>query len=166
MRFRITESPCPRGNPQLTPTPRSMASLRSNTSRAFECTARSPNGMGGDRRLWLSARALSGTAGPQGTFGYPATCAVVNGERRSRALKSRRGLSFRSIGGTVEMFFGNPGNRPAPKAGHLTYSLVSKRLSGRLLRAMLLSGTFETCQPALNMSADRGKPEVLGDRLK
>jgi len=37
---------------------------------------------------------LVGTAGPQGTFGYPATCAVVNGERRSQALKSRRGLSF------------------------------------------------------------------------
>jgi len=37
---------------------------------------------------------LVGTAGPQGTFGYPATCAVVNGERRSRTLKSRRGLSF------------------------------------------------------------------------
>ena len=37
---------------------------------------------------------LVGTAGPQGTFGYPATCAVVNGERRSRTLKSRHGLSF------------------------------------------------------------------------
>jgi hypothetical protein len=38
---------------------------------------------------------LVGTAGPQETFGYPATCAVVNGERRSPTLKSRRGLSFR-----------------------------------------------------------------------
>jgi hypothetical protein len=37
---------------------------------------------------------LVGTAGLQGTFGYPATCAVVNGERRSRTLKSRHGLSF------------------------------------------------------------------------
>jgi len=37
---------------------------------------------------------LVGTSGPQGTFGYPATCAVVNGERTvSQALK-RRGLSF------------------------------------------------------------------------
>jgi len=79
-----------------------------------------------------------------------------------------RGADFRSrsVDGTVEMFFGNPGNRPAPKAGHLTYSLVSKRLSGRLLCAMLLNGTFETCRPAQRMSVSGGKPEVSDGRSK
>jgi hypothetical protein len=46
--------------------------------------------MGGDRRIWLSARALGWSSGSQGTFGYPATCAVVSGERRSRTLVSNR----------------------------------------------------------------------------
>jgi hypothetical protein len=48
--------------------------------------------------------------------------------------------------------FLEPGNRAAPKAGHFTirtYPPVSKRLSGRLLCAMLLSGTFETCRRTL-----------------
>src|SRR5438034_2269485 len=66
----------------------------------------------------------------------------------------------------VEMFFGNPGNRPALKAGHLTYPLVSKRLSGRLLCAMLLNGTFETCRRTPKTAACRGRPEVIGARPK
>ncbi len=56
------------------------------------------------------------------------------------------------------MFFGNPGNRPAPKAGYLTYSLVSKRLSGRLC-AMLLNGTFRTCRDGLE-SVMRSKADI------
>jgi hypothetical protein len=42
------------------------------------------------------------------------------------------------------MFLGNPGTAQPRKAGHLTYPLVSKRLSRRLLCPMLLNGTFET----------------------
>ena len=47
----------------------------------------------GDRRFWLSARALLlRTAGPAvGTFGYRDMRRVVNGERRSRATKALTG---------------------------------------------------------------------------
>jgi len=84
---------------------------------------------------------LVGTAGPQGTFGYPATCAVVNGERRSPTLKSRRGLSF-PIYWTARRrcFLGTPGNRPAPKAATSLHRFFLKRLSGRLQNAGASAG--------------------------
>src|SRR6266851_4753000 len=90
MRFRITDSPFPRGNPNQ---PRRQGRwLPSAPTRAAHFNARLAVQMG-----WAETGAfgylrerLVGTAGPQGTFGYPATCAVVNGERRSQALKSRR----------------------------------------------------------------------------
>jgi hypothetical protein len=47
-----------------------------------------------------------------------------------------------------------------PKAGHLIYPLVSKRLSGRLLCAMLLNGTLETCRHVRSSVARGGKAEV------
>jgi len=93
MLFRITESPF-RAETPINPDAKVDGFSAPTRAAHSHARARSPNGMGGDRRNWLSARALGETAGAQGTFGYPATCAVVNGERRSRTLKSPRGLSF------------------------------------------------------------------------
>jgi len=54
---------------------------------------RGPRSLGAETAAFGYLRErLVGTAGPQGAFGYPATCAVV--ERRSRTLKSLRGFSF------------------------------------------------------------------------
>src|SRR6266446_2398775 len=81
MRFRITESPFPRGNPNE---PRRQGRwLPSAPTRAAHFNARLAVQMGSAETAafgYLRERSV-GTAGPQGTFGYPATCAVVNGER-------------------------------------------------------------------------------------
>src|SRR5258708_14273816 len=85
---------------------------RYNTSRAFQCTAPVQNG-GRDRRLWLScASACFLTAGPKKDLWLSAICAVVNGERRSRALKSRRGIFFPTFCRTGGVFFLGPRGPP------------------------------------------------------
>ena len=67
---------------------------------------------------------LVGTAGPQGTFGYPATCAVVNGERTVSGSKvAARTFVPDLLTAWWRCFSGTPGNRPAPKAGLLTFRL-------------------------------------------
>jgi hypothetical protein len=50
---------------------------------------------------WLEQRARKG-------FGYPATCAVVNGERRFRTLKRGTDFRSRSVEGTADMFWEPP----------------------------------------------------------
>src|SRR5258708_10612153 len=87
---------------------------RYNTSRAFQCTAPVQNG-GRDRRLWLScASACFLTAGPKKDLWLSAICAVVNGERRSRALKSRRGFLFPPLYATAALVFLGPPETPPP----------------------------------------------------
>jgi hypothetical protein len=86
-RFRITEPPFQRKPPTFRDSVPSVSRER-----------------GRDRRLWLSARALVGNSGSptKSTFGYPATCAVVETaggglttQRRSPDKCSKRTLGTR-----------------------------------------------------------------------
>jgi len=59
---------------------------------------------------------LVGTAGPQGTFGYPATCAVVNGERTVSGSKvAARTFVPDLLTAWWRCFSGTPGTAQPPR---------------------------------------------------
>jgi len=101
--------------------------------------------MGGDRRLCYLRERLVGTAGPQGTFGYPRHAPSLTASERSQALSRGADFRSRSIDGTVEMFFRNPGNRQ-PQGGppHLFACFKTPERTPSVRD--VLNGTFRTCR--------------------
>jgi hypothetical protein len=85
-------------------------------------------------------------------FGYPRQCAVVNGERRPRSLKSRLRI-FVPIWFARGGIFLKQGNRRVPEA--VAYFEAPERL-----RVMSLNGTFRTWPDVRLESVNRLKADI------
>ena len=108
MRFRITESPFPRAETPINPDTKVDGFPTSAPTRTAHFNARLAGSNETAAFGYLRER-LVGTAGPKDLW-LSATCAVLDGERRSRTPKVAAGdFRSRSIDGTAEMFFRNPG---------------------------------------------------------
>jgi len=161
MGFRMTDSPFPRTSPndrrhrcRWFPT-----SIRlCDTSRAFQCTVSDPRWRPRPSPLAILRERLFSNSGSRvRTFGYPRHAPSLNGERRSRSIKSRLGFWFR-FGSRGRDFFKDRGT--AEFLRRSTYSPISKRLSARLCARCRLMARFRTCLGDLTISAFGGIADV------